>query len=86
MIDRRQLLNTLVRLGWLQSAEGGERAVYGSFSPAGRLCYWLDPAESISVAQNNVNYVRRCQGMTRQQVRAAVYEILDIGLNDTGEV
>ncbi|KAB5514943.1 hypothetical protein GE09DRAFT_1161664 [Coniochaeta sp. 2T2.1] len=81
MVDR------LVKLGWSRSGEGGERrAVYGSFSPAGRFCYWLDAAKSVSIAQKNVDYVRRFQGMTRQQVRAAVYEILDVGMMDSGEV
>jgi hypothetical protein len=81
MVDR------LVKLGWSRSGEGRERrAVYGSFSPAGRFCYWLDAAKSVPVAQKNVYYVRRFQGMTRQQVRAAVYEILDGEFTDTGEV
>jgi len=81
------MVDKLVKLGWSRSGQGGERrAVYGSFSPAGRFCYWLDTTKTVPLAQKNVNYVRRFQGMTRQQVRAAVYDILDVGLKDTGEV
>ncbi|KAK0742202.1 hypothetical protein B0T21DRAFT_409039 [Apiosordaria backusii] len=67
-------------------SQGGERrAVFGSFGRGGRFCCWLDAGKSVPVAQKNVDYVRRFQGMTRQQVRAAVYEILDVEFMDTGE-
>jgi hypothetical protein len=80
-------LDKLVKLGSSQSGEGGERrAVYGSFNRAGRFRYWLDAAKSAPVAQKNVDYVRRFQGMTRQQVRAAVHEIFSVEFVDTGEV
>jgi hypothetical protein len=81
------MVDILVKLGWSRSGEGGERrAVYGSFGRGGRFCYWLDAGKSVPVAQKNVNYARHFQGMTRQQVRAAVYKILDVELMGTGEV
>jgi len=60
--------------------------VYGSFSRSGRFCYWLDAEKSVPVAQKNVDYARRFQGMTQQQVKAAVYKILEVEFMDTGEV
>jgi hypothetical protein len=81
MVDRP------VKLGWSRYGEGGERrAVYGSFNRAGRFRYWFDARKSVRVPQKNVDYVRRFQGMTRQQVRAAVYEIVDVEFMETGEV
>jgi hypothetical protein len=81
------MVERLVKLGWSRPAEGGERrAVYGSFSRAGRFCYWLDAAKSGPVAQKNVDYVPRFQGLTRQQVKAAVYKVLYLESMDTGEV
>ena len=75
-----------VKLGWTRSGEGKERrAVYGSFSRTGRFCYRFD-RKSVPVAQKNVEYARRFEGMTRQQVRAAVYEILDVQFMDIAEV
>jgi hypothetical protein len=81
------MVDILVKLGWSRSGESGERrAVYGSFGRGGRFCYWLDAGKSVPVAQKNVNYARHFQGMTRQQVRAAVYKILDVEFMGTGEV
>jgi hypothetical protein len=82
MVDR------LVKLGWVRCLEAEERrrAVYGSFSRAGRFCYWLGAGMSVPVAQENVDYVPLLRGMTRQQVKDAVYEILDRRFEDAGEV
>jgi hypothetical protein len=58
----------------------------GSFSRAGRFCYWLQANRTVPIAQKKVNYVHRFQGMTRQKVRDAVYDILNEKFRDTGEV
>ena len=80
------IVDTLVKLGWSRSLGGRRRAVYGCFSSAGRFCYWLNAEKSVQVAQKNVEYAPRFRGMTRQQVRAEVYRVLEGKINDTGEV
>ena len=82
-----RIVDGLIEMGWSRRLDGGGRqAVYGSFSRAGRFCYWLDTAKSEPIAQKNVQYGHRFRGLTRQQVRAKVYCILEATSMDTGEV
>ena len=80
-------MDGLIELGWSRRLDGGrEQAVYGSFSRAGRFCYRLDTAKSDPIAQKNVQYGPRFRSLTRQQVRAEAYRILEATSRDTGEV
>jgi len=81
------IVDGLIELGWSQRLDGGGRqAVYGSFSRPGRFCYWLDTAKSGPIAQKHVQYSPRFRDLSRQQVRAEAYRILDATSRDTGEV